>query len=147
MESQESPRAANGRRDDNGSPSIGEAVDRVSGSAQHAWTRTRDAFDDIKGTLDLEGRVKRHPYGTLAAAIGVGYVLGGGLFSRLTARILGLGLRVGIRLAAIPVLKDELAGFADSFGAGEGGGGGPETGARRRKTRQGTQNKDKETEP
>jgi len=147
MESQETSRAPNGKRDDHGAQSFGERIDRVSGSAQQAWTRTRDAFDDIKGTLDIDGRVRRNPYGTMAAAIGIGYVLGGGLFSRLTARILGLGLRVGIRLAALPVIKDELAGFAESFGAGDGGGGAAEGGVRRRKTKQSNQNKDKETEP
>jgi hypothetical protein len=111
MESHES-RPANGQREkvsDGGT--LGERVDRMSDSAQQVWSRTRDAFGDIKGTLDLDGRVKRHPYGTLAAAVGIGYVLGGGLFSRLTARILGMGLRIGMRLAAIPVIKDELAGL------------------------------------
>lgn len=146
MESQETSRAPNGKREEHGA-GFGERVDRVSGSAQQVWTRTRDAFDDVRDTLDIEGRVKRNPYGTLAAAIGIGYVLGGGLFSRLTARIVGLGLRVGIRVAAIPMIKDEIAGFAEAFGAGDGRGGGAESGVRRRKTRQGNQNKDKETEP
>jgi len=104
-------------------------VERVGDTAQEAWTRTREAFDDIKGTLDIQGRVDRHPYGTVAAAVGIGYVLGGGLFSPLTARILGLGLRIGLRLAAIPVLRDELFGFAEALGDRRAAGG-EEGGAR-----------------
>jgi hypothetical protein len=41
----------------------------------------------------LERYVERHPVGTVVAAFGVGYLLSGALFSKATARILGLGLR------------------------------------------------------
>jgi hypothetical protein len=33
---------------------------------------------------DLKTRFDQHPYGALAAALGVGYVLGGGFFTPLT---------------------------------------------------------------
>ena len=115
-----------------GPQTLGQHVDYVSGSAQHAWSRTRDAFSDIKGTVDLDGRVKRHPYGTLAAAVGIGYVLGGGLFSPLTARIIGLGLRIGMRLAVLPLITDELTGLAETMG---GGAEGEEIGKRRKAKR------------
>lgn len=108
----------NGKSGDNGSQTLGQKVDYVSHSAEQAWSRTRDAFSDLKGTLDLDGRVRRHPYGTLAAAVGVGYVLGGGLFSPLTARLLGLGLRIGMRLAVLPFITDELSGLVESMGSG-----------------------------
>ena len=48
--------------------------------------------------------------GLVAAAIGVGYVLGGGLFTPLTARL----LRVGVRMAMLPFVKDELMGMAEA---------------------------------
>ena len=35
--------------------------------------------------LDIEGRLQRNPYGMVAGAVAVGFVLGGGLFTRLTA--------------------------------------------------------------
>ena len=44
----------------------------------------------------------------MLGAVGVGFVLGGGLFTRLTATIVGAGLRVGL-MAALPLLKEELA--------------------------------------
>ena len=141
MESQQSDPAGGGKDKDNGKPrTLGERVERVGDTAQEAWTRTREAFDDIKGTLDIQGRVDRHPYGTVAAAVGIGYVLGGGLFSPLTARILGLGLRIGLRLAAIPVLRDEIFGFAEALGdrraGGEEGGAQGTTKAKANKERQ-----------
>ena len=43
----------------------------------------------------------------VAGAVAVGFVLGGGLFTRLTARIAGAGLRMGL-MAALPLLQREL---------------------------------------
>lgn len=126
---------------------LGERFDRVSDSAQHAWTSTRDSLTDLRDRLDLYGRVDRNPYGMLAAALGVGYVLGGGIFSPLTGRILGMGLRIGIRLAAIPFLKEEVLGMVAALGEAQGEGesaeAGPESGATgggRRKSKKSSDN-------
>jgi hypothetical protein len=100
---------------------LGQRVDRVNDSAHQAWDATRSAVTDLRGTLDIDGRVQRNPYGTMAAALGIGYVLGGGLFSPLTGRIVGLGLRIGLRLAVLPLLKRELSELAEAFEEGEGG--------------------------
>jgi hypothetical protein len=62
---------------------------------------------DVKA--DLGALVAEHPVGVLATALGVGYVLGGGVFTRLTSRLLRLGLRLGIQFAVMPVLEQELA--------------------------------------
>jgi hypothetical protein len=91
-----------------GELTVGQRFDRASDNAQEAWSRTRETVNDIKERLDIDGRVARNPYGMIAAALGVGYVLGGGLFSPLTARLVGLGMRMGLRLAAIPFLENEL---------------------------------------
>jgi hypothetical protein len=75
--------------------------------------------------VDLRGRVQRHPIGMVLAAAGIGYVLGGGLFSPTTGRLLKLGLR----LAIIPFVKNQLsvmagaAASARSPQAGEGAAG------------------------
>jgi hypothetical protein len=61
-------------------------------------------------SIDLRGRVQRNPLGMVVAAAGVGYVLGGGLFSPLTGRL----VRVGIRLALIPLVKSQLSNIAGS---------------------------------
>jgi len=102
-----------------GALTVGQRVDRASDTAQEAWSRTRDTVNDLKERLDIEGRVARNPYGMMAAALGVGYVLGGGLFSPLTARLVGFGMRMGLRLAAIPFLENELRGLTESVMNGE----------------------------
>lgn len=58
--------------------------------------------------LDLRGRMQRHPYQTLALAVGVGYVLGGGLFTRLTLNV----FRLGVRAASVPMVQRELLAAA-----------------------------------
>ena len=71
--------------------------------------------------LDLRGRVQRTPFGMVLAAAGIGYVLGGGLFSPLTGRL----VKVGIRLALIPLVKSQLGAVASEVmgqaGAPKGG--------------------------
>lgn len=96
------PPASNG-------PGIGQRVDRIGSDAQQLWEDTRSMVTQLNDSLDLKGRVERHPYGTLLAALGVGYVLGGGLFTPLTASL----LRLGVRLAALPFVKDELLSMAE----------------------------------
>ena len=63
--------------------------------------------DVLREALDIEGRVERNPYGMLAGALGVGFVLGGGIFTRLGARIVGTGVRVGL-MAALPLFQKQL---------------------------------------
>jgi hypothetical protein len=116
MESRETSR--NGRATaDNGSATLGKRVDHVSQTAEQAWSKTKDAISSV----DIKGRVRKNPYGSLAAAVGIGYVLGGGIFTPLTARIVGVGLRLGMRLALLPLLKQELFELAETFEGDEGG--------------------------
>ncbi|MHA7632319.1 hypothetical protein [Corallococcus sp. M7] len=89
---------------------FGQRVDQLGSDAQQFIGNARSAVADLGQALDLKGRVERNPYGTLAIAVGVGYVLGGGLFTPLTGRI----LKLGVRLAALPFVKDELLGMAES---------------------------------
>jgi hypothetical protein len=89
---------------------FGQRVDQIGSEAQQLWSDARSAVTDLSETLDIKGRVERNPYGMVAAALGVGYVLGGGLFTPLTARI----LKLGVRLAMLPFVKDELLGMAEA---------------------------------
>ncbi len=65
--------------------------------------------DLVRDILDIEGRVDRNPYGMMAGAMGAGFILGGGLFTRLTERIAGAALRIGV-MAALPHLEKEFEG-------------------------------------
>ena len=88
---------------------IGSRVDQIGRDAQTLIDDARATVEEFSGKIDLRGRVDRNPYGTLLAAAGIGYVLGGGLFTPLTARI----VRLGLKLAALPFVKDELVGMAE----------------------------------
>jgi hypothetical protein len=90
-------------------------MEKVGATAEQVWDRTRDSFSDLGDALDIKGRVDRHPYGTVAAALGIGYVLGGGLFTPLTARIVRLGVRIGMRLAVLPLVRQEVAQLVDAI--------------------------------
>ena len=54
--------------------------------------------------VDLARQIQEHPYRTLAIAAGLGYVIGGGLFTPLTRHLLGVGMRV----AVLPALQSSL---------------------------------------
>ena len=95
----------------------GHRAEEVAQHADKAGAAAHQFFDEAKATgqglmeaIDLGGRVQRNPYGMVAAALGIGYLLGGGLFSRTTGRV----FRMGVKLAAIPLVRDELLGFAES---------------------------------
>ena len=112
----------NGRSAGDGTKKRGKRIEKVGHTAEHVWDRTRDSVSDIRDALDIPGRVERHPYGTVAAAVGIGYVLGGGLFSPLTARIVRLGIRIGLRLAVLPLVKQEIAEMVETIDDEEGKG-------------------------
>jgi ElaB/YqjD/DUF883 family membrane-anchored ribosome-binding protein len=98
-----------------GTKKLGKRVEKVGHTAEQVWDRTRDSVSDFSEALDIKGRVDRHPFGTVAAAIGIGYVLGGGLFTPLTGRIVRLGLGIGMRLAVLPLLKREVAELLETI--------------------------------
>lgn len=89
-------------------------VHEIGNSAQRLVSESRDLVTDVAATLDLRGRLERHPYQTLLIAAGVGYVLGGGLFTSLTASL----LRTGLRVVALPVVKTQISALAEAALAG-----------------------------
>lgn len=101
---------SNGTHTSGDDQGFGQRVDQIGSEAQQLWSNARSAVTDLSQNLDIKGRVERNPYGMMAAAIGVGYVLGGGLFTPLTGRI----LKLGVRLAMLPFVKDELLGMAEA---------------------------------
>ena len=71
--------------------------------------RASRARGELESWADrLLRRTREHPGRSVAMAVGVGYVLGGGLFSRLTARIVGTGIRIGLRTAVLPFVTEGL---------------------------------------
>ena len=85
----------------NGGPdarSLGDHCRQINQDAHELAAAVHDATDALEGYL--KEQVHRQPYVTLGVAAGVGYVLGGGLRSRLTAVLLGAATRVALAVAA-----------------------------------------------
>jgi hypothetical protein len=68
----------------------------------------RDRVAQLRDVVTRE--LELRPFRTLALAVGGGYLLAGGLFSRLTFRLLSLGAR----LAILPVIASELAAIREN---------------------------------
>jgi hypothetical protein len=62
----------------------------------------------------LSRQTKEHPVRSVAFALGAGYVLGGGLFSPLTARIVGAAVRIGLRLAFVPLVTQSIVSLGET---------------------------------
>ena len=78
-----------GRRREDGAPGASGGID----------------VDAVWKALDIENRVERSPFGMVAAAAGIGFVIGGGLFRPFAARL----LRMGLRAAILPLAEQALA--------------------------------------
>jgi hypothetical protein len=65
--------------------------------------------------LDLQRRVSEHPVAMLAAAWGIGFVLGGGLSTALARNALGFGVKAGLRLL-VPLVAEKAWSMTRSVG-------------------------------
>jgi hypothetical protein len=88
-----------------------EHATRAFAEAQAFGRSVSEASTRLQSTLDLNGRVHRSPIASVLVAAGIGYVLGGGLFSPLTKK----ALKIGVRLAVIPFVKGQLAGLVSGM--------------------------------
>ncbi len=78
--------------------SLGDHCRQIHHDAHALATAVQGAADDVGRYLTEQ--VEQRPFTTIGVAAGVGYVLGGGLRSRLTALLLGTATRVAMALAA-----------------------------------------------
>ncbi len=86
-------------------PTLGERMkDKVH--------ETKDKAESVAEAVrdSLAEKVAENPYGMLAAAFAVGYVAGGGLFTKTTARM----IQMGARLAMIPQVREPLLDMAEA---------------------------------
>ena len=97
-----------GGQEENGE--VFEHAKRAVEEARAFGSALSESMEGFSRTIDLRGRVERHPIGMVLGALGVGYLLGGGLFSPLTGRL----VRVGMRLALVPIIKSQLSVLAGS---------------------------------
>jgi hypothetical protein len=67
-------------------------------------------LNGIADATGLTAKVEKSPYAMLAAAVGIGYVVGGGLLTPTTFRIFQLGLK----LASVPLIQNSLFALAET---------------------------------
>jgi hypothetical protein len=76
-------------------------------------TTVRERVSTLRETLIRQ--TKQHPGRSAAIALGAGFLLGGGLFSRFTARVVGAGVRLGLRMAVVPFITQSLVAAVDGL--------------------------------
>jgi hypothetical protein len=91
-------------------PENGTYAGATDNSQSDLYEDRPSVLSEALATLDISGRMNRNPYQTLLIAAGVGYILGGGLFTRLTANVVRMGMRVG----ALPAVQRQLMGVAEA---------------------------------
>ena len=95
-----------------GPRSLGDHCRQIHHDAHALAAAVQEASDEVERYLTEQ--VKERPYTTLGVAAGVGYVLGGGLRSRVTAVLLGAATRLAMALAARELAARVLPGAAAS---------------------------------
>lgn len=83
---------------------------RIIEDSQRLANDARHLYDTIRTENPVGYYYNKNPYAFLAAAAGLGYVLGGGLFTPFTRRM----IRVGFKAMALPVAVKQLRELASS---------------------------------
>lgn len=81
---------------------------------EKAQELAQDANSALNGVADAVGlteKVEKNPYAMVGAALGIGYVVGGGLLTPTTMRL----LKLGIKLAAVPPVREKLLDVAEGL--------------------------------
>jgi ElaB/YqjD/DUF883 family membrane-anchored ribosome-binding protein len=92
-------------------PGISQAARKVS---QGLGELTRALNDGRQNIVEpMSQFIQEKPLAAIGVAFGIGYVLGGGLFTKTTGRLLGLGWRLG----GMAVAKNLLGNLADNPGS------------------------------
>lgn len=96
-----------------GNPAMYESAQ--SGAAERPRA-LGDAYERLRRQLE------ERPYQTLAVVAGVGFILGGGLFTRFAARVIASSLRVGVAAAFAPLVDSLVAHIEPPLETGNGHG-------------------------
>ena len=109
-------RSSEGSRERSGSDNLSEHGKMIMHDAQALTSSVQETAALIQRTMAEQ--VELRPYTTVGIAAGVGYLLGGGLASRMTGLALGTAYRLGLALAARE-LSSRVSIPALGLGAGE----------------------------
>lgn len=73
------------------------------------WDEATSAWRRAVDTVSRE--MEERPARTALISLGAGYLLGGGLFTPLTGRLIGTGLKLALRTLALPALTAGAVGL------------------------------------
>jgi hypothetical protein len=93
-------------------PESNGRAERILDASRAVGETSRRLADELGGAargLDLSEQLQAHPLRTVAIAAGVGYLLGGGLFSPLTRRL----VKVGMRALVVPLITRQVEALAE----------------------------------
>ncbi|MFT3708385.1 MAG: hypothetical protein QM817_12095 [Archangium sp.] len=82
----------------------------LADTLQHAAKTANSAINGVSDAVGLTEKVEKAPYAMVGAALGLGYVVGGGLFTPTTARL----VRMAMKLTSIPMVRDRLLDVAEA---------------------------------
>lgn len=81
---------------------------RIVEETQKLANDARHLYDTVRTENPIGYYYQKNPYAVLAAAAGVGYILGGGLFTPFTRRL----IKVGFKTMALPIAAAQLRELA-----------------------------------
>ena len=91
-----------------------QVADHVAGTTTQCAgpSALRQRIDGWRDTLSEQ--INEHPVRTVAIALGTGYLLAGGLFTRLTARLVMLGMRIGLRVGGPRLVTQSVVALREA---------------------------------
>ena len=92
-------------------PSLADTARLLQTDLRILAMHAREAGEELHDVL--EHNVRERPYTTLAAAASVGYLLGGGLGSRMTVMMFGVATRLAMAMAAREMQSWTARNFGD----------------------------------
>ena len=102
-----------------GAQSIMNSGRQIQGDVQQLAGHVQETTNEL--TTLITEQVRERPYTVLATAAGIGYLLGGGLSSKLTLMAFGVATRFAMAMAAKEMGSWVTEGFGDVGGGGGGG--------------------------
>lgn len=86
--------------------------DPLSGVERNLDTDLQTLIAEVRDKRILQRYYEENPYVVLAAAAGVGYIAGGGLFSPFTRRL----VRIGMKAVFVPIAAAQLKALTGGDG-------------------------------
>ncbi|MBA2662530.1 MAG: hypothetical protein H0U74_09570 [Bradymonadaceae bacterium] len=93
--------------DDDSTSKSADGAQNLVDDTRRVAADLRNLYDNVRRDNAFGTYYAQNPYAVLAAAAGIGYVIGGGLFSPFTRRL----LRVGMKALVVPLAATQIKNF------------------------------------